>query len=126
MNNKKILLYVGVGGFLVWATVLRRLSTLNENLEPFLASEFSWIRELFSWIRELADLAVFGGVGGLPVWFDELFCEGNDKSDGTGAKFFVISLFLSSRPLAVKLLAVRSLTVIIEESIVHYLSSPIS
>ena len=119
MNNKKILLYVGVGGFLVWATVLRRLSTLNENLEPFLASEFSWI-------RELADLAVFGGVGGLPVWFDELFCEGNDKSDGTGAKFFVISLFLSSRPLAVKLLAVRSLTVIIEESIVHYLSPPIS
>ena len=40
--------------------MLRRLSTLNENLEPFLASEFSLI-------RELADLAVFGGVGGLPV-----------------------------------------------------------
>ena len=49
------ILYVGgVGGFLVWATVLKRLSTLNENLELFLASEDA----------ELADLAVFGGVGG--------------------------------------------------------------
>ena len=89
-----LLLYVGEGDFLVWATVLKRLSTLKENLEPFLASEVAAVEGL-----EI----IFGGIGGED--FDE-FSEGDD---GTGAKF----KFLSGRPLEA---ATEVFTVIIENN----------
>ena len=76
----------------MWATVLKRLSTLKENLEPFLASEVAAVEGL--------DI-IFGGIGGDD--FDD-FSEGDD---GTGAKF------LSGRPLEA---ATEVFTVIIENN----------